>query len=510
MTDINWHQRASEATLDVRNFINGQPIDCVGQAINKHSARDGQLLYQFGEGDQETVDTAVSSARNAFNDGRWSSLPNHQRKAVLLKLADLLETNRETFALYECLDVGKPITHALYDDVARAAASLRGSAEKMDQVFSPSGSDAGLFAYQQRKPVGVVGGIIGWNYPLSLAASKVGPALAMGNSLVLKPSEFTSLSAWRLAELAIEAGVPEGVFNVVNGAGKIVGDALARHPDVDLLTFVGSSATGKQMMISAGQSNMKRLLLECGGKSPFIVFDDCPENLDVVAAFIVQQAFLNQGENCKAGSRLLIQSGVKEKLLAKVVEQASQLKPQDPLDPNAHFSALINEAHLNKVLAYIESGKEQGAELILGGNRIDVDTGTSLLGKDDGALSTKGCYVEPTIFDNVDPNSTIAQEEIFGPVLSVITFKDEAEAIQIANNTCFGLQAYAATENLARAQRLGRSLNVGNLMILGSSSPHMGAVSIAGEPQRQSGMGCEMGMAGLLSYSVSTVVDIHA
>ena len=236
MNEIDWCQRAADTSLEVRNFINGNVTDCTGELIEKHSARDGKRLYQFGSGDAELVNAAVASARQAFNDGRWSRLPNQERKAVLLKLADLVESDRETLALYESLDVGKPITHALYDDMARVVHNLRGSAEKMDQVLSPSASDGGLFAYQQRKPVGVVGGIIGWNFPLTLAASKVGPALAMGNSLVLKPSEFTSLSAWRLAELAIEAGVPPGVFNVVNGAGNTVGDALARHPDVDFFS----------------------------------------------------------------------------------------------------------------------------------------------------------------------------------------------------------------------------------------------------------------------------------
>ena len=494
MTDINWQQRAIETTLDVCNFINGQHIDCVGQLIDKCSARDGQLLYQLGEGDQETVDKAVSSARNAFNDGRWSSLPNHQRKAILLKLADLLETNRETFALYECLDVGKPITYALYDDVARAAASLRGSAEKMDQVFSPSGSDAGLFAYQQRKPVGVVGGIIGWNYPLSLAASKVGPALAMGNSLVLKPSEFTSLSAWRLAELAIEAGVPEGVFNVVNGAGKIVGDALARHPDVDLLTFVGSSATGKQMMISAGESNMKRLILECGGKSPYLVFDDCPDDLDALAADIVATAFPNQGALCVAGTRLLLQDGIKDKLLPKILEQTQQIKPADPLDPGTTFGAIINQGHMEKILAYIESGKESGAALLCGGRQVNKESG--------------GYFIEPTIFDQVPPQAKIAQEEIFGPVLSVMSFSTEQDAVELANGTCFGLAAYAATENISRAHRLSQHIKAGALGIVATNTLGSGAVEMGIEGQAQSGFGMETGFDGLKAYTCTTTSNL--
>ena len=493
MNEIDWRQRAADTSLEVRNFINGNVTDCTGELIEKHSARDGKRLYQFGSGDAELVNAAVASARQAFNDGRWSRLPNQERKAVLLKLADLVESDRETLALYESLDVGKPITHALYDDMARVVHNLRGSAEKMDQVLSPSASDGGLFAYQQRKPVGVVGGIIGWNFPLTLAASKVGPALAMGNSLVLKPSEFTSLSAWRLAELAIEAGVPPGVFNVVNGAGKTVGDALARHPDVDLLTFVGSSATGKQMMVSAGQSNMKRLILECGGKSPYLIFDDCPDDLDALAADIVATAFPNQGALCVAGSRVLLQDSIKDQLLPKILEQAQQLVPADPLDANTAFGAIINEAHLNKVLAYIEAGKQCGATLLCGGKQVHPVSG--------------GYYIEPTIFEGVPPDARIAQEEIFGPVLSIMTFASEEEAIELANSTCYGLAAYVATENLSRAQRLGQRLNAGSIGIVGTNTLAPGFIELGIEGQKQSGFGTEGGVQGLQAYSVTSTVQ---
>ena len=508
MTTNNWIQRAQELDLRIRNFINGQYVDTApsgrgDELITKHSPRDGQLLYKFGSGIAEEVDQAVNNAREAFEDGRWSDLSVLQRKAVLQKLADLLEANKEELALYDCLDVGKPISAALHGDVGLAASFLRDYAEGADKLLSTSGADGGTTAYQMRKPVGVVGAIVGWNFPLWMAAMKVGPALAMGNSLVLKPSEFSSLSAGRFAELALEAGVPPGVFNVVHGAGATVGAALAQHPSVNLISFTGSSATGKKMMIAAGQSNMKRLLLECGGKSPFIVFDDCPEDLDVIAAAVVEMAFSNQGEVCVAGTRLLIQNGIKNKLLPKIIEQAAQLKPQDPLDPNTTFGALINEAQMHKVLAYIESGKQQGAELILGGERIEVDTGSA--GDNN---SSQGYYVEPTIFDNVDPQHNIAQEEIFGPVLSVISFDDEDEAIQIANNTCYGLAAYATTQNLGRAQRLARRINSGHLMILGSSDPADGSVGVSGEPQKESGFGCEVGLAGLASYTVSTAVQI--
>ena len=496
MEKINWHSVIKETNFCVRNFIDGQYSDCLGESfIEKYSSRDGSLLYRFAEGTGAEVDEAVASAKTAFDDGRWSGLSVYQRKSVLNRLAELIETHKEEFALYECLDVGKPIKNAYYGDTASAAARLRNAAENADKLLSFCGADNGVFAYQQRKPVGVVGAIIGWNYPLGMAAGRIAPALIMGNTVVLKPSEFTSLSACRLAELAIDAGIPAGVLNVVHGVGNVVGDKLARHLNVDLLSFVGSSVTGKQMMISAGQSNMKRLILECGGKSPYIVFDDCPEDLDFIAEEIVDVAFTNQGALCVAGTRLLLQESIKDKLLPKILAHTSKLVPQDPLQPDATFGAMVNASHMNKVLSYIDKGKLEGAELILGGKQVNVESG--------------GYYVEPTIFDQVDPNSTIAQEEIFGPVLSVLTFNDEAEAIQIANNSRYGLAAYAATQNVGRAQRLSEKLKVGYFILMGTSMPSNGGVSLSLEGHRESGFGVEGGVEGLKAYTVSTAVNLY-
>ncbi len=490
--DINWHERAKSAKLRVRNFVEGayQEVGGGGE-IKKYFSGDGRFLHSFCEGTKEEVDQAVASAKAAFESGSWSGLSVGARKSVLLKLADLIMDNKEELALLECLDVGKPISSALNRDIAWAAGAIRGAANEMDTLTAGFGQDGSYVAQQYRKPVGVVAGIVGWNFPLVLAAQKVGPALAMGNSLVLKPSEFTSLSACRLAELAFEAGVPAGVFNVVNGLGKTVGDALARHMDVDLMTFVGSSATGKQMMVSAGQSNMKRLILECGGKSPFIVFDDCAEDLDFLAEDIVADtAFVNQGQICVSSSRLLVQESIKEKLMPKIIEQAKKLVPSDPLDPATVFGALQSELHVQKVLSYIEKGKEEGADLILGGKQVNKESG--------------GFYVEPTIFDNVDPKAAIAQDEIFGPVLSVFTFKDEEEAIKLANDTTFGLAAYAATRDGARIIRLGQKINAGHFSILATSEPKGGSVSIPRAcGHRQSGITPET----LEAYTVSTNVS---
>ncbi len=496
MSNIDWQEKCDSKKFQVRNFIDGQYSACLGdKIISKFSPLNGKLLYQFAQGTGEEVNQAVTAAQSAFNDGRWSGLSVHERKIKLERLASLIEENQEEFALNECLDVGKPINNAYYGDVPRAAGSLRSAAGNADKLLPSCGSDGGVFAYQQLKPVGVVGAIVGWNYPLSMACGRLAPALVMGNTLVLKPSEFTSLSACRLAELALEAGIPSGVLNVVHGSGSVVGDALARHPAIGLLSFVGSSATGKQIMVAAGQSNMKRLILECGGKSPYLVFDDCPDDLDFLAADIVEMAFTNQGALCVAGTRLLLQESIKDRLLPKVIEQAAQLTPQNPLSPNCTFGALINESHLNKVLGFIDSGKQQGAKLVMGGRQVKQESG--------------GYYVEPTIFDEVKPDHKIAQEEIFGPVLSVLTFKDEAEAIEIANNSVYGLAGYAATQNLARAQRLGRALHVGSCVIVGTSTPSEGDVAIGSEAHKQSGFGLEGGVEGLKVYTLSTAVNLY-
>lgn len=499
----SWVNLYQQSRYQIRNFIAGdyQPalsaqIDDV--IIDKHSPRDGKLLYQLQQGSKADVNLAVSNAREVFERGDWSDLPMAQKRAVIYKLADLIEEHADTLALYESLDVGKPINKALNADMGWAAGYLRYYADMAEHLTAPSASDAGHFAYQQRKPIGVVAGICGWNFPLVLAVFKIAPALMMGNSVILKPSEFTSLSTSLLAELAVKAGLPKGVFNVVHGAGTTVGSALAHHPDVDLMSFVGGTVTGKAIVKASGDSNMKRLILECGGKSPYIVFDDCPSDLEVLADDIVAMAFPNQGALCVAGTRLLIQDSIREQLMPLIVQKAAAITPQDPLDENCEFGAIMNEAHMHKVLRYIDTGKKEGAELVLGGERFYPD---------DEALKD-GFYIEPTIFDNVDPQATIAQEEIFGPVLSVFTFKDEAEAISLANSTCFGLAAYAATENLARAKRLGCKIKAGSLTIRASNQSCQGNVVMASDKHGQSGFGMSGGLEGLAAYSIATTVHV--
>ena len=512
MTSINWRERAEQTDLRICNMINGKAIpvepvydsanvDDPGQVISKHAPGDGQLLYRLCVGSAEQVDTAVANAREAYNDGRWSGLPLAQRQAVINKLADLVEEHAEQLALYESLDVGKTISKALNDDIALIANYLRSAANAASSFYSPSAADQGVFAYLRHKPLGVVAGITGWNFPLTLAASKIGPALIMGNSIVVKPSEYTSLGTWHLAELALEAGVPPGVFNVVNGAGHTVGDALARHPDINLLSFVGSSVTGKRLMVAAGESNMKRLILECGGKSPYLVFDDCPDDLDFVAQDIVSKAFPNQGALCIAGTRLLIQESMREKLLPKILDKTQQLEAGDPLDENTRFGALINKQHLRKVLNYIEVGIREGGELLCGGKQLYPQGERDL---------SKGYYCAPTIIDGVAADDTIAQEEIFGPVLAVQTFSHEEEAIAIANNSHFGLAAYAATTHTGRTQRLSDRLNAGLLFITGSDQSPCGGVSLPSDKHGQSGFGFSGGLNGLETYAITTTVYLSS
>ena len=495
MTDINWHERLKNTPLSVRNLINGEFSAPQGdKIIEKYAPHNGSLLYSFGEGTAQEVDLAVASAREAFDDGRWRNKSVDERQAILNKLADLVEENSEQFGLFECLDVGKPIMMGVHDDVGRGVGGLRGAAAGLDNLLLPSGVSGNDMAYQYRKPVGVVAGIVGWNYPLALAAGKIGPALAMGNSIVLKPSEFTSLSAIRLAELALEAGVPPGVINVVHGSGATVGAALSSHMDVDMITFTGSSATGKVIMAAAGNSNMKRVHLECGGKSANIIFEDCIADIDHVVASSVYWSFPNQGALCITGSRLLIQESIKDEFMAKMLEETAKIKPQDILDPSCEFGAMMNEAHMNKVLGYIDSGKSEGAKLLCGGNQVNKDSG--------------GFYIEPTIFDSVTMDHRIAREEIFGPVLSVFSFKDEAEALAIANDTRFALAAHVTTRDLGRAHRMGQQLNAGVIMISGSANGIGGFVDLGVEPQKESGMGFEGGRAGLEAYSVASSIHM--
>ncbi len=439
----SWHERARTLSFRTQAFIDGRYLDAAsGATFDTMNPATGKLLARVAAGDQEDINRAVSSARAAFRKGAWANFAPAKRKKILLRFADAILKHTEELALLETLDMGKPISDSLKIDIPGAARCLQWYAEAIDKVYdqvAPTGARA--LALITREPMGVVGAIVPWNYPLLMAAWKIAPILAAGNSLVLKPSEKSPLTALRVAELAVEAGVPPGVLNVVPGFGQTAGKALALHMDVDCIAFTGSTATGRMIMQYAGQSNLKRVSLECGGKSPNIVLADYPD-LDKAASAAADAIFSNQGEMCSAGSRLLLQEGIKDAVLEKVQALSRQRQPGDPLDPVTQLGAIVDETQMKRVLGYIEAGRRDGASIRVGGRRVREDSG--------------GYFIEPTVFEGVRPAMAIAREEIFGPVLSAITFKTVDEAVEIANDVIY--EIHGAEDDVDRlVLRVSRS-----------------------------------------------------
>ena len=367
-----------------------------------------------------------------------------QRKRILLKWVALIEKHREELALLETLDVGKPISHAKSVDIASSIRCLQWYAETADKVYdelAPARPDS--ISMITREPIGVVGAVVPWNFPLLMASWKLGPALATGNSVILKPAEQSPLTALRIAELAAEAGLPDGVLNVLPGFGETAGQALGRHMDVDMIAFTGSTEVGKYFLRYAGESNMKHVALETGGKSPNIVFGDVAD-INHAAATAAAGVFYNSGQVCTAATRIIVQEKIKDQFVELVAKHADKWRPKDPLDPKTSMGAMVDESQMHRVLNYIDIGSKEGAKVAFGGERAKRNTG--------------GFYVEPTIFDGVKNSMRIAQEEIFGPVVATITFKDDEEAVQIANDTIYGLQASLWTRDITRAHKVARAL----------------------------------------------------
>jgi len=455
-----------------------------GEVLTIISPIDGSELTTIASGGKEDVDEAVAAARNSFESGIWSQASPAERKKVLFRVADLIEKHALELAVLGVRDNGTEIRMAMRGEPGSAAATFRFYAEAIDKVAGEVANTAhNYFGMAQREPVGVVGAIVPWNFPLMIGAWKLAPALAVGNSVVIKPAESASLSLLRLAELALEAGLPEGVLNVVTGRGSVTGEVLALHMDVDVLVFTGSGTIGRRLLEYSARSNIKRVYLELGGKSPNIVFADVPD-IDAAVEGSVNGMFRNSGQVCVAGSRLLLQKSIAEEFTDKLLTTANALKVGDPLDLDSDVGAISNEEQLLKDLEFVDVAQKEGATLAAGGRRILEDTG--------------GYYMQPTVFTGVESQMTIAQEEVFGPVLSVIEFDDADDAVRIANSTAYGLAAGVWTSNLTTAHQMVRAIRSG---IVHVNCYGGAAISLPLGGMKQSGNGYDRSLHALDKFT---------
>ena len=454
MPDLLTHDEykaiAASLTFPVNAFIDGKfQAPRSGKTLETTNPATGEVLAQIAACNSEDVDFAVKKAREAFDNGVWSKAAPTARKEVLIKLVKLINRHRHELAVLESLESGKPIRECQLTDIPETASCIAWHAEATDKLYdqmAPASDDAvGMIV---REPLGVVGCVLPWNFPLMMVAWKIGPALASGNSVIVKPAEQTSMTTLRLAELALEAGIPAGVLNVLPGLGPDVGEPLGRHDGVEAISFTGSTEIGRRFLEFSAQSNLKKIVLECGGKNPAVVLSDA-ENLDSVAKHVVFSALWNMGQNCTANSRLIVHKDVKNALLACIKQQLTNWKTGDPLDPVNQLGAIISREQYDKILSYIATGKKEGGEIICGGKARKGD----------------GLFIEPTVFDKVTPDMTIAKEEIFGPVLAIMSVASDAEAIQVANDTCYGLQASLYTANVRKAHRYARALQAGTVSV---------------------------------------------
>ncbi|GLS25089.1 aldehyde dehydrogenase family protein [Marinibactrum halimedae] len=491
-----WQTLAKNLQPETRAFINGEYQSAQSEkTFTRISPIDNQPLAEVARCDKADIDAAVACARKAFDQGVWKNQEPSERKQVLLRWAELIRENVQTLALLETLEVGKPIGDTQAVDVPGCANAISYYAEFADKLYdeiAPTGPhDQALI---KRMPLGVIGAIVPWNYPLIIAGWKIGPALVLGNSVVLKPAEQSSLASIHLAKLAKEAGIPDGVFNVVPGLGEEAGKALSEHDDVDLIAFTGSTSVGRLIMETAAKTNLKRVALELGGKSPQIVMDDC-DDLDAAASAIAWGIFYNAGQTCHAGSRLIVHKNIAQTLYEKVVEVANSLKQGHPLDPTTQIGVMVEAEHKAKVLEYIALGTQEGATLTLDGRQPDID----------GAASDHG-FIGPTLLTNASPDARISKEEIFGPVLVTTEIESEEEAIAIANDTDFGLAAAVWTSNIKCAHRMSEALRAGTVWINTYDRASM-ATPFGGF--QQSGFGRDRSIHALDKYADLKTVWTH-
>lgn len=446
----NYLTMADKLTVETKAFIHGEFSESKGnKTFETFNPATGMKIADVTLCGEDELNEAVNSARAVFERGDWSKLHPVDRKNVLLAWADKIEENQQELAVLESIDSGKPIRDCLEGDIPETVECLRWYAGAIDKVFgdiSPSGEN--VLGMVIKEPIGVVGAVLPWNFPLLMMAWKIAPALASGNSVIVKPAEQTSLSALYIAKLASESDLPPGVFNVLPGYGEVLGKAIGLHQDIDIVSFTGSTDVGRLFLKYSAESNLKKITLECGGKSPSVVLSGA-KDLDRISEQVANAVFWNMGENCTSNSRLIVHKKHKDELVNNIVEKTKALKMGCPLNPENDLGAINSTEHFDKVVSYIEQGKANGAKLIQGGKY----------------QSDKGLFIEPTIFDEVSPDMTIAKEEIFGPVLSILVADSDDEALRIANDTCYGLQASLYTQDVSEALRVSKQLKAGSVSV---------------------------------------------
>jgi gamma-glutamyl-gamma-aminobutyraldehyde dehydrogenase/4-guanidinobutyraldehyde dehydrogenase/NAD-dependent aldehyde dehydrogenase len=495
MDNMTWHDKAEALSFRTQAFINGEFVNSAsGETFEIINPATGHLLAHVARCTQQDVDIAVEAARTAFESRVWSGLAPAQRKEILLNYAKLIDEHKEDFALLESLDMGKPISDAMGYDAPATARCIQWNAEAIDKVYdevAPVTEDA--LALVTREALGVVTAIVPWNFPTVMAAWKIGPALATGNSVIVKPSEKSPLTAILLADLAKQAGIPAGVFQVLPGFGHEAGQALALHNDVDCITFTGSTAVGKKLLSFAGESNLKRAFMECGGKSPHIVHYDV-KDIEKAAATAASAICYNQGEVCTAGSRLLVHSSIKDEFVALLLKYMEKWQPNDPLLEDTLVGAIVDAAQYERVLSYIDIGKNEGATLAFGGNPA--------------LTHTDGYFIQPAVFTDVTSDMRIFQEEIFGPVLCVTTFDSIEEAIKLANDSDYGLAAGVWTSDISTAVRCSRALRAGTVFV---NNWDGGDMTMPFGGYKQSGNGRDKSLHALHKYTEvkSTWIELN-